>query len=91
MPRIIATLLLLFLFTFTVASSASATSIINDDGDANKVQASSAATAPTTSNLIDVIMQKRNSFTLTTHALQTLREERIFGGLDAEHEHSTSG
>ena len=85
MPR--TTLILLFLFTI-VASSASATSIINDDGDANKVQASSAATAPTTSNLIDVMMQKRNSFTLTTHALQTLREERIFGGM---HRHLNAG
>ena len=46
-----------------------------------KLQASSATTAPTSSNLIDVMMQKQNSFTLTNHALQTLREERIFGGM----------
>ena len=65
-----------------VASSASATSIHNDDaGEANKVVQASTATTMPTSNLIDVFMQKQSSFTLTTHALQTLREERIFGGM----------
>ena len=71
MPRIIATLLLLFLFTFTVVSSASAASINDDAGEVYEVQASSAAATTTpTSNLIDQIMQKQNSFSLTTHALR---------------------
>ena len=78
MPRNIATILLLRLF-IVITSSASAASIRDDVDEANKVQASSVVATPT-SNLIDVL-QKQNSLTLTTHALQTLREESIFSGM----------